>query len=119
MLVWILLLGAGTSSAQMYPVHHYTTQNGLLTNSLTDICQDSRGDLLIASAEGLSVFDGTSFMHYRTKDGLPSNSVTCVHEQPASREVWVGTNGGLALFRAPRFLPDLIDTAPRSAMIRS
>ncbi|HEX9656931.1 MAG TPA: two-component regulator propeller domain-containing protein [Bacteroidota bacterium] len=87
---------------------------------MAELYQDSHGYLFVSSAEGLSIFDGASFTHYRTKDGLPSNFVNCVVEQPGPQGVmWIGTNNGLAKFRSNRFTQMLVDTTQRSLLVRS
>jgi len=106
--------------AQVLPFQHYTLNDGLLTNGVAELYQDSHGYLFVSSAEGLSIFDGASFTHYRTKDGLPSNFVNCVVEQPGPQGVmWIGTNNGLAIFSSNRFKHIPVDTTQRSLLIRS
>ncbi len=50
---------------------HYSTDNGLPSNAVADIKQDSYGYLWIATWNGLSRFDGFSFRNYST--GFDSN----------------------------------------------
>ncbi len=44
---------------------------------------------------GLARFDGQSWSHFTTRDGLPGNHVFSLHRDPAGR-LWVGTSNGLA-----------------------
>lgn len=44
---------------------HYSKQDGLLTNAISDILQDSRGFIWISTWEGLSRFDGFDFVNYK------------------------------------------------------
>ena len=118
--VLLFILPTRFLCAQILPFQHYTLNDGLLTNGVTELYQDSRGYLFVSSAEGLSAFDGASFTHYRTKDGLPSNFVNCVYEDPSSPGLmWIGTNNGLARFSSNRFTQMLVDTTQRSLLVRS
>ncbi len=86
--------------SQEFPFQYYSRENGLLADAVTTLHQDSRGYLLIGSAEGLSVFDGYSFTHYRAKDGLPANFINCISESRSSPgSIWIGTRNGLANLR--------------------
>ena len=42
---------------------NYTTANGLLSNDIRDLTVDTAGNLWIASPQGVSHFDGTTFVH--------------------------------------------------------
>ncbi len=50
---------------------HYSTDDGLPSNAVADIRQDSYGYLWIATWNGLARFDGFSFLNYNT--GVDSN----------------------------------------------
>ncbi len=91
--------------AQVYPFRTYTTQNGLISNTINDMFQDSRGYLWIATFDGLSLYDGNSFTNYTSLDGLAHHLPWCVTE---SRRVpgtlFIGTNGGgISQFTDGRF----------------
>ena len=45
---------------------HFSTENGLVSNAISDIKQDDYGYLWIATWNGLSRFDGYNFYNYRT-----------------------------------------------------
>ncbi|MEQ1515173.1 MAG: two-component regulator propeller domain-containing protein, partial [Usitatibacteraceae bacterium] len=47
---------------------------------------------------GLSRFDGKTWIHYTTTEGLPGNHVFMLH-MDAKKTLWVGTNNGLARFQ--------------------
>jgi len=52
----------------------YTVQDGLVTNHVRRIFQDSKGSIWIGTLEGISQFNGYQFINYSTSNGL-SNSV--------------------------------------------
>ena len=79
--------------AQQYPFVHYTPKDGLISNSIRGIYQDSRGRMYFISINGLSVYDGARFINYTSKNGLGSDIVNCVMEM-GDDSVWVATNDG-------------------------
>ena len=82
----------------------YTLQDGLAGMLVEDICQDRRGLLWIATADGgVSRFDGETFESFRLSDGLPHLTVMTIAEDVEGR-LWFGTlGGGLAAFDGPGF----------------
>lgn len=97
-----LLLGlscaTGAALCQSLPFHRYTTQDGLPSNHITSLCQDSRGYLWIGTDNGLSMYDGIEFKNFTTADGLPNLYITDIIERPNEPGTfWIGTiAGGLA-----------------------
>jgi len=51
---------------------------------------------------GLSRFDGSKWTNYSTFEGLPGNHVFMLH-QDDKRQLWIGTNKGLALWQNGKF----------------
>ena len=51
---------------------------------------------------GLSRFDGKTWIHYTTSEGLPGNHVFML-QIDAKKTLWVGTNNGLASLRDGKF----------------
>lgn len=118
--LWLVASGICSLHAQVLPFDHYTEANGLLSNSTTVLFQSSQGYLFIGTAEGLSAFDGYSFTHSRTKDGLPSNFINGITELPSYPGVlWLGTNNGLARLDARGIRQILLDTTDLSRLVRS
>src|SRR5262245_19714362 len=98
LIVVVALLTVTTSlRAERLPLKSFTTADGLAGNSTNKIVRDSRGFLWFCTEEGLSRFDGYSFINYGTEQGLPQSSVNDVVET-RSGEYWLGTNGGLVHF---------------------
>jgi len=79
--------------AQQYPFVHYTPKDGLISNSIRSIYQDSKGRLYFTSGNGLSVYDGSRFINYTSKNGLGQNIVNQVIEM-GDDSIWVVTNIG-------------------------
>ena len=51
---------------------------------------------------GLSHFDGTEWKTYTTEEGLPGNHIFMLYKD-LKGQLWIGTNGGLALWLNGRF----------------
>jgi two-component sensor histidine kinase/ligand-binding sensor domain-containing protein len=51
-----------------------------ITSSVSDIIEDSKGNLLISTIEGLVYMNGSDTILITDKDGLPSSFITTVHE---------------------------------------
>ena len=80
-----------TCYAQQYPFVHYTPKDGLISNQIKNIYQDSRGRLYFTSVNGLSIYDGSRFINYTSKNGLGFDMVNCVMEM-GDDSVWIATN---------------------------
>ncbi len=102
-LVAVLLVAicASVARSEQLPVKHYTTADGLGSSKVTHIFQDSRGFLWFSTRDGLSRFDGYSFVTYDTRHGLSAPTINYLIETRAG-VYWVATNGGGVC----RFNPD-------------
>ncbi len=80
-----------TESGGQYPFVHYTPKDGLVSNRVRNIYQDSKGRLYFSTLNGLSVYDGARFTNYTTEDGLHSDVINCVMEM-GDDSVWVAAN---------------------------
>ena len=62
--------------------------------------QHSNGDLWFGTNEGISVFDGTTWLTYDMTDGLIENHVRALYED-SNGEIWVGTWEGVSRVLEP------------------
>ncbi|AFM03488.1 putative periplasmic ligand-binding sensor domain protein [Bernardetia litoralis DSM 6794] len=80
---------------------HITIDDGLSQNTPNVFFQDSRGLLWIGTQDGLNMYDGIKFHHYkRVVDNINSisdNLILCITEDKEGN-IWVGTEGGLNMF---------------------
>jgi ligand-binding sensor domain-containing protein/signal transduction histidine kinase len=97
LLLTCLLLLPAFARAERLPLKAYTVADGLPNNVINKIVRDSRGFLWFCTGEGLSRFDGYSFINYGDDQGLPHTMVNDFLET-RNGELWIGTNGGLVLF---------------------
>lgn len=90
----VFLLGSA-AEAQEYAFRSYTVHDGLISNYVTAMKQDSKGYLWIGTDEGISIFDGTSFRNIRPPQKEMWGYVNAFHESPHdTRVMWIATNGG-------------------------
>ena len=100
-----LALLSGKSFCQTLPFQDYTTRDGLPSNHITALRQDSRGYLWIGTDNGLSMYDGTEFKNFTTADGLSNLYITDIIESRTHPGTfWIGTiAGGLVRMSNGRF----------------
>jgi ligand-binding sensor domain-containing protein/anti-sigma regulatory factor (Ser/Thr protein kinase) len=99
-----MMLQATAGYAQRIPdikFTHITSANGLSTQYIRSIFQDSRGLIWICTTAGLNRYDGNSFKIYRNIAGdpnsLPNDDVWRIVEDKKGN-YWVGTQTGLCYF---------------------
>ncbi|KIO75506.1 hypothetical protein TH53_20310 [Pedobacter lusitanus] len=96
----ILLLVSGTYSyGQTTFIKHYSTKDGLPSNSCYFILQDKKGYIWVASDAGVSRFDGKVFETFSVDDGLPDNQIIRLNEDRSGRIWFSSLNGQLSYFK--------------------
>jgi Histidine kinase/Y_Y_Y domain/Two component regulator propeller len=89
--------------AQVYPVKHYTINDGLPSNTIRAIYKDSRGIMWIGTDAGLCRFDGLSFKVYNSRDGLASDKAWSICEDE-NHDLWIACfGGGISKFDGTKF----------------
>lgn len=88
-----LIFFAFSIHAERLPIKTYTVADGLAHNNVHPMFQDAKGFLWLATAEGLSRFDGYGFTNYGIEDGLGHIFVNHIAVDRRGR-LWVATNGG-------------------------
>jgi hypothetical protein len=92
-------------SAQDPVTRHFTVDEGLPSNEVYDILEDSLGYIWFATDHGISRFDGYSFKNYSTSDGLTHNTVFGFFEDN-QHKIWMRTlNGSLCFMENGRIHP--------------
>ncbi|MCK6602645.1 MAG: methyl-accepting chemotaxis protein [Bacteroidetes bacterium] len=82
------------SSAQSDLLYQYSLEDGLPSSFTKQLLQLPTGEMLIATDNGLSLFNGYTFTTFSQTDGLLSQYVKVVFLDSGGK-LWVGTNGGL------------------------
>ena len=81
-------------SAQHYETTvNYTVENGLPSNTIYAIEQDSLGYIWLGTNKGLSRFDGSEFINYSEEDGLQDTEVLKFFKDSKQR-IWYYTING-------------------------
>ncbi|MDP3352733.1 MAG: two-component regulator propeller domain-containing protein, partial [Flavobacteriaceae bacterium] len=93
--VWFFI----STNAQIPGLTQFTLNDGLTSNTIYDISQDSQGNMLFATDFGLSKFDGVNFKNYTIEDGLPDNEILRMFKDSKQR-IWLfGFNGNIAYIK--------------------
>lgn len=96
-------LFAKNKSNNIYiPITTFTTKDGMVSNNIQDMVQDSDGFMWLATEDGLSRFDSQKFMNY-TKDKSNVNSIPDIYieelEIMPNNEIWLSVyNFGVVKF---------------------
>ncbi len=84
----ILILIAGSASAQSYNFRHYNSENGLDHEYIYGLGQDADGALLIATGEGVTGFDGHRF--YSVYNGERNDQFVTSILYDSGNTLWLG-----------------------------
>ncbi len=84
-------------SAMSLTTHTYTTEDGLAHDHVTSVYQDSRGFLWLSTVDGLSRFDGETFVNYDSGSGLAAPVVHDIVEVGADYLICLW-RGGVARY---------------------
>ena len=80
---------------------YYMVENGLSSNTVYTIIQDSKGFIWIGTEDGLNRFDGYTFHSYRNiprdETSIVNNYVYALYEDVDNR-LWVGTETGISIY---------------------
>jgi ligand-binding sensor domain-containing protein len=100
-----LWFGTKDSGAYYYngkSFQHFTTKDGLGSNSALHIYEDKAGNIWFGTGGGASRYDGKSFRNFTTKDGLPNNDINTIMEDKTGK-LWFGTRGEACYYDGKTF----------------
>ena len=80
----------------------FTTKDGLISNVVLAIHQDSDSNLWFGTAAGVSRYDGKTFTSLTAEDGLPDDVVNAIAEDREGY-LWFGTAAGASRYDGERF----------------
>jgi ligand-binding sensor domain-containing protein len=96
-IVPLLLAGLHLPAQNPY-IQHYTTFDGLPSNTVYNVFQDSHKFIWFATDAGAVRFDGSTFTIYTINDGLNTSKIIWIKEDSFGR-VWITNwNGSLNYF---------------------
>lgn len=100
--IWLGSIGDGVYVYDGQSFQHFTTEDGLVDDRVTNIYQDNRGHIWLGTTGGLSRYDGESFQSYTTGQGLPNNDINSIIEDNTGK-FWLGTRGSAAFYDGDSF----------------
>ena len=89
---------AATSPLDGHRIRHYTVSDGLSSNAVYSIHQDSKGRMWFGTIDGLHSFDGHVMKEWRDEHMKTLGSVIHCIAQDESHRLWIGSNRGITLF---------------------
>ncbi len=75
--------------SQVYSFKTFSEDDGLSQSFIYDICQDSRGFLVVATGDGLSTFGGYNFRVFKTNSGLAEIGISTLYKD-SKNKIWLG-----------------------------
>ncbi|MBL4654844.1 MAG: PAS domain S-box protein, partial [Bacteroidia bacterium] len=78
-------------------IQNYTTNDGLVSNLVRTIIQDSNGDMWVGTRGGVSHFNGSHFINYTTENGLLNDVVWSMIEDKDGK-FWFASFKGITQY---------------------
>jgi len=85
-------------TAQNPYIQHFTTEDGLPSNTVYPIIKDSKYFLWFGTDAGVARYDGNEFTCFSKKDGLNSNEIIVIKEDLLGRIWFFNFNGTMNFF---------------------
>jgi len=90
--LWLGTPGNGVSKYDGKSFTTYNTQQGLVSNVVTSIIEDRKGNIWFGTEGGVSKYNGEKFTTYNTEHGLANNYILSITEDKVGN-IWFGTRG--------------------------
>jgi ligand-binding sensor domain-containing protein len=91
--LWFGTLGAGVYKYDGARFTNWSSHKGLLNDVVMDIAEDAKGNIWFATNEGVSRFNGTSFMNMDSTNGINGAVYALAEDQKGV--MWIGGENGL------------------------
>ena len=103
LLVMLLLCGQGLAQTSPFAFRHYSTRDGLSSNSVRALLQDHRGLLWIGTSDGLDSFDGLEVIHH----AIPGENSIYIQAllEDSSNIIWAGTDDAVFRYEPEGLVP--------------
>jgi ligand-binding sensor domain-containing protein len=102
--LWFGTNGDGLARYDGNQLYYFTTKDGLPSDRVTGIIEDSSGVYWMHTGEGVSKYDGKQFTNYKVAEEFGSNTVANLLIDSKNR-FWVGTWNGVYTFDGKTFQP--------------
>ena len=88
----------------IYDIQYLDTDQGMISPRILCMLEDKEGNLWFSSwGQGVSRYDGESFVHFTDKEGLPDRFVNSMLED-RSGNLWFGTIAGVSCYDGVSFV---------------
>ncbi len=94
--MWFGTMGAGAYKYDGTTFTNLSTNKGMIHNVVFDLFEDSKGNIWFATTEGVSMYNGQTFMNLDSADGL--NQEVYAISQDFYGTMWFGGEAGLFQF---------------------
>jgi signal transduction histidine kinase/ligand-binding sensor domain-containing protein/DNA-binding response OmpR family regulator len=105
----------GGAFANNVTFKHLTANDGLLSNNINAVLQDSYGFMWFGTKDGLCRYDGYSYLNFfhapGSNNSLSNNVISCLVED-VGKNIWIGTRNGLNRFRLESFEVERVPLLP-------
>ena len=107
----LLLVFSGAGQAAEGAFRHYTTRDGLSSNTVQALIQDRAGLIWMGTASGLDSFDGKEFIHH----AFPAGEDDYVRQlfQATDGTLWIGTESAVFRYNMTSF-PERVSAIPEA-----
>lgn len=101
--IWVGFFGEGLAvlDQNLKMIKRFNTDNGFPSNSVDHIYKDEKGQIWVATGEGLIYFktpqEPQQYSVYDEQNGLINSYVRAIAED-RNNNIWVSTNGGISRF---------------------
>ncbi|MEP0365756.1 MAG: two-component regulator propeller domain-containing protein [Cyclobacteriaceae bacterium] len=83
---------------------HFTRKEGLVSNAVNTILNDSQGNLWFGTDDGISRYDGHTFTNYSQTNGFGLDNIDCMIEDHKGN-IWLGSrSSGVFMFDGDKFV---------------
>jgi len=112
--LWVALFGGGIARFDGRTFNTLTTEDGLPSDIVTGLHEDSSGTIWVGTRNGLGRYDGTTITAFTEADGLPDDNIQALAEGPQDR-LWIGTPSGVVSYDGSAFRPLAPDRLPNTS----
>ncbi|MBK8805279.1 MAG: response regulator [Bacteroidales bacterium] len=116
-----LLLSHTISSQTKLKFENFNLDNGLASNYIDVVYNDSYNYLWVGTYNGLNRFDGYSFKLYKKESdstGLSSNTVIGITED-SNKDLWIGTINGLSFYNREKDIITPVKLLPKKEVFET
>ncbi len=114
--LWLGTIKKGVAKYDGSKLKYLTTKNGLPSNFISSIIEDTNGNIWFGTNSGLSKYNGKTFINYTEKHGLFDNTIRNILID-SKENLWIGTSNGVCLFDGVTFIPFQVPTPKVNSQI--